>query len=303
MKRVKQIVQYWCDDVIKGKYLGKGVVAVVLDTGIAPHPDFQNKVLAFRDFVNGQEVIYDDNGHGTHVCGVLAGNGNSSEGIYGGIAPECDLIVLKVLDQKGNGNVTEVMKAFRWLLENQKRYHIRIVNISVGMLPQSDEREEERLINGVEALWDAGLVVVAAAGNLGPKEGTITTPGDSKKIITVGSSDDQYYIDQRGSTKKHYSGRGPTKECVCKPDVVAPGSYIRSCNAKFARQRGQPYVVKSGTSMATPIVSGAIADLLSKYPEMSNVEVKLKLRESSSDMGADYNRQGWGRLNIKKLLE
>lgn len=69
--------------------------------GIAPHPDFQNKVLAFRDFVNGQEVIYDDNGHGTHVCGVLAGNGNSSDGIYGGIAPECDLIVLKVLDQKG----------------------------------------------------------------------------------------------------------------------------------------------------------------------------------------------------------
>ena len=106
MKRVKQIVQYWCDDVIKGKYLGKGVVAVVLDTGIAPHPDFQNKVLAFRDFVNGQEVIYDDNGHGTHVCGVLAGNGNSSEGIYGGIAPECDLIVLKVLDKKGNDNVT-----------------------------------------------------------------------------------------------------------------------------------------------------------------------------------------------------
>ena len=147
------------------------------------------------------------------------------------------------------------------------------------------------------------MVVVAAAGNLGPKEGTITTPGDSKKIITVGSSDDQYYIDQRGNTKKHYSGRGPTKECVCKPDVVAPGSYIRSCNAKFARQRGQPYVVKSGTSMATPIVSGAIADLLSKYPEMSNVEVKLKLRESSSAMGADHNRQGWGQLNMKKLLE
>lgn len=271
--------------------------------GIAPHPDFQNKVLAFRDFVNGQEVIYDDNGHGTHVCGTMAGSGISSKGVYGGVAPECDLIVLKVLNQKGNGNVTEVMKAFRWLLENQKRYQIRVVNISVGMQPQSELREEEKLINGVEALWDAGMVVVAAAGNLGPKEGTITTPGDSKKIITVGSSDDQYYIEQGGEQRKHYSGRGPTKECVCKPDVVAPGSYIRSCNAKFVKQRGQPYVIKSGTSMATPVVSGAIADLLCKYPQMSNVEVKLKLRQSCTDMGVDWNRQGWGQLNLKKLLE
>lgn len=303
MKRVKNTVGYWCDDVIQRRYLGRGITAVVLDTGVAPHPDFQNKILVFRDFVNGRELPYDDNGHGTHVCGALAGNGKASDGVYSGMAPECDLIVLKVLDYKGNGNVTEVMKAFRWILENQKRYRIRIVNISVGMRSKSEEREEKILINGVEALWDAGLVVVAAAGNLGPQEGTVTTPGDSKKIITVGSSDDQYYSWRGENVSKHYSGRGPTKECVCKPDVIAPGSYIQSCNARFAKQKGRPYVTKSGTSMATPIVSGAIADLLCKYPDMSNVEVKLKLRESCTNLGMDRNRQGWGLLNMKKLLE
>ena len=105
------------------------------------------------------------------------------------------------------------------------------------------------------------------------------------------------------NVSKHDSATGPTKECVCKPDVIAPGSYIQSCSAGFVKQKGRPYVRKSGTSMATPIVSGAIADLLCKYPDMSNVEVKLKLRESCTDLGMDRNRQGWGLLNMKKLLE
>lgn len=303
MRRVKRIVQYWCDDIIKKKYLGGGITVAVLDTGISPHPDFRNKILVFKDFVNGQEILYDDNGHGTHVCGVVGGTGASSKGEYAGMAPDCSLIVLKVLDNKGNGSVEQVMEAFRWILENQKKYQIRIVNISVGMQAQSDIREEQRLVNGVEALWDAGMVVVAAAGNLGPKEGTITTPGVSKKIITVGSSNDHYYINDGGKKRKDYSSRGPTNECVCKPDVVAPGSYISSCNARYASEKNMPYITKSGTSMATPIVSGAIAVLLSKYPDMSNMEVKLRLRERSSDLGVEQNQQGWGRLNVKKLLE
>lgn len=303
MKRVKKIVHYWCDDIIEKKYLGQEIAVAILDTGIAPHPDFKNKILEFKDFVNGQDVMYDDNGHGTHVCGVIGGNGVSSGGEYSGMAPESDLAVLKVLDQKGNGNVVQVMEGFRWILENQKKYGIRIVNISVGMTPQSDLTEQEKLVRGVEALWDAGMIVVAAAGNLGPKESTITTPGISKKIITVGASNDRFLVDNQGQRRKDYSGRGPTKECVCKPDVVAPGTYIYSCNAKYMKQREKPYIVKSGTSMATPIVSGAIADLLSKYPYMTNVEVKLRLRERCVDLGLRQNQQGWGLLNLEKLLE
>lgn len=302
MKRVKKLVHYWCDDIIEKKYLGKGITVVTMDTGIAPHPDFRNKVLVFRDFVNGQNMAYDDNGHGTHVCGVLAGSGVASKGVYAGIAPESDLVVLKVLDKRGNGKVEQVMQAIQWVLENRKKYQIRIVNISVGMKPQTDEQAEAELVKGVELLWDAGIVVVAAAGNLGPKEGSITSPGISRKIITVGSSNDQFYIDERGKGRENYSGRGPTKDCVCKPDLVAPGTYIWSCNARYAKQKGRPYIIKSGTSMATPIVSGAIADLLSKYPDMSNIEVKLRLRERSQDLGLAHNRQGWGMLNVRELL-
>lgn len=303
MKRVKRLVHYWCHDMIEKKCLGKGVTVVVMDTGIAAHPDFRKKVLVFRDFVNGQNMAYDDNGHGTHVCGILAGGGIASNGTYAGMAPECDLIVLKVLDRKGNGKVEHVMQATQWVLANRKKYNIRIVNISVGMKPQTDEQAEAELVKGVEMLWDAGVVVVAAAGNLGPKEGSITSPGISRKIITVGSSNDRFYIDERGKGRENYSGRGPTKDCVCKPDLVAPGTYIWSCNAKYAKQKGRPYVAKSGTSMATPIVSGAIADLLSKYPDMSNIEVKLRLRESSIDLGLSHNRQGWGMLSVEKLLK
>lgn len=302
MKWVKQNIHYWCKDIIDNHYLGAGVTVAVLDTGLAPHPDFRNKVFAFQDFVNGQDILYDDNGHGTHVCGVIGGRGSASNGEYAGIAPECNLAVLKVLDSKGNGSVEDVTQAVKWILNNQSRYQIRIVNISVGMPVHSRQNEETRLIQGVESLWDAGLVVVVAAGNLGPMEGSITVPGISRKVITVGSSNDQDSVVVGGGRKVNYSGRGPTEECVCKPDVVAPGSRIASCNAKYIIQRGKPYVVKSGTSMATPVVSGAIADLLSKYPDMSNTEVKLRLRETCSDLGMQQNRQGWGMLNVEALL-
>lgn len=303
MKRVKESVHYWCEDIKAKRCLGQGITVAVLDTGIAPHPDFKGKVLVFHDFVNGQDLVYDDNGHGTHVCGIIGGSGYSSNGEYAGIAPKCDLVILKVLDQDGNGHIEQMLQAIQWILEYQKRYGIRIINISVGMEAKQDSREEKRLVSSVEELWDAGMIVVAAAGNLGPKKGSVTIPGISKKVITVGSSDEQLYTDEREGTKSNYSGRGPTKECVCKPDVVAPGNRIVSCNSRYISQRGKPYILKSGTSMSTPVVSGAIADLLSKYPDMSNTEVKLRLRETSRDLGLEKNQQGWGILDLESLLK
>lgn len=271
-------------------YTGKGVGVAVLDTGIFPHMDFRNRIHAFADFVAYKSIPYDDNGHGTHVAGILAGDGTASMGKYKGVAPGCALTALKVLDRFGNGSRDQVLRAFRWILDNRETYRIRIVNISVGTTCRSVS-DQDVLIQGVERLWDEGLVVIAAAGNQGPKPGSITAPGSSRKVITVGSSD---MLTGRSAV----SGRGPTAECVCKPDLVAPGNHIVSC----APGNESSYGVKSGTSMSTPVISGAAALMLEKDPLLTNVEIKMMLRESTDDMGLPRNLQGWGKFNFHKFM-
>lgn len=300
MKRVKETVGYWCEDILKKKYLGQGVGIAVLDTGIILHPDFDRRIIGFADFVNRKKIIYDESGHGTHVAGILAGSGKMSGGVYAGMAPEAELLIGKVLDQDGNGTVENVIEGIRWILALRHDKKIRIVNISVGTQPGLDRKEEKLLLEAVESLWDAGLIVVVSAGNYGPEEGSVAVPGSSRKVITVGAADAVTTRNREMQKKWNYSGRGPTECCVVKPDVTAPGTSITSCSGNYVNRFKKPYVAKTGTSMATPVVSGAIACLLSKYPDMTNVEVKLKLRESCVRSGADY--QGWGMLNVQRLL-
>lgn len=301
MKRAKEAIGYWCPDIQSGKYLGKGIRAAILDTGISLHPDFDSRILEFQDFVSYRRRIYDDSGHGTHVAGILAGSGRMADGIYAGMAPDAELLIGKVLDEVGNGSVQAVLEGIEWILKKQKERRIRIVNLSVGTQPGLKEEEEQRLLEAVEAMWDAGLVVVVSAGNYGPEEGTIAVPGSSRKVITVGAVDRSIQQAWSGKSKWDYSGRGPVGECILKPDLSAPGTQIMSCNGKYTNRFQKPYTIKSGTSMATPIVSGAIACLLSKYPDMSNVEVKLKLRESC--IAGQEGSLGWGMLNVERLLK
>ncbi len=302
MDKVKRTIDYWCDDTRSGVYAGKGIGVAILDTGISVHPDFDNRIVAFQDMRKGNKFGYDINGHGTHVAGIIGGSGKMSEGKYSGMAPLCKLIIVRVLDEKGDGEIRTVIEGIRWVRRNRRKYNIRIVNISVGTLPHYGDQEEDYLLKEVEQLWDEGVVVVAAAGNFGPAWGTITTPGISKKIITVGASNDEEESERFGKLRKNYSGRGPTRECVVKPDLVAPGSCVISCNGRYQRT-GRAYTEKSGTSMSAPVVAGAIAVLLSKYPSMSNLEVKLRLRQTCVDLGLNKNRQGWGILHVKALLE
>ena len=275
----------------KSYYTGKGIGVCILDTGIYDHIDFAGRIWAFYDFLSYKRLPYDDNGHGTHVAGLLAGNGTASMGKYRGAAPGCGIISLKVLDRYGNGSQEDVLRAFRWIREYRQQYRIRVVNISVGTTCNS-KKDHTELIEKVEQLWDEGMVVVAAAGNQGPRPGSITAPGNSRKVITVGSSD---MLEGRSGI----SGRGPTRECVCKPDIVAPGNQIMSCIP------GKPYSygIKSGTSMSTPLVSGAIACALEKDPTLTNVDIKTMLMNSAEDMGRPRNQQGWGRFNRRKFLE
>ena len=289
MKDLKRKIHYWCSDTMRNKITGKGVVCAVLDTGITQHPDLVGRIVGWKDCVQGKKTIYDDNGHGTHVAGILAGDGTASDRRYQGVAPGCHLVAAKVLDRRGNGRLQDVLRALQWISFNQNLYGIRIINISVGAAAM-DSKAAARLIKAVEQAWDQGFVVVTAAGNMGPAYGSVTAPGSSKKVITVGASD---MLDRISSV----SGAGPTAECVCKPDLVAPGADVISC----ANKRNS-YAIKSGTSMSTPRVSGAIALLLQKDPFLTNVEVKMLLRESCLDLGYPRNRQGWGKLDIQKLL-
>ena len=275
----------------KSFYTGKGIGVCILDTGIYEHIDFTGRIWAFYDFLAFKRRPYDDNGHGTHVAGLVAGDGTASMGKYRGAAPGCGIISLKVLDRYGTGSQDDVLRALRWIRENRQQYRIRVVNISVGTTCNS-KRNHARLLESVEQLWDEGVVVVTAAGNQGPRPGSITAPGSSKKVITVGSSD---LLEGRSAI----SGRGPTAECVCKPDIVAPGNKIMSCVP------GKPYSygVKSGTSMSTPLVTGAIACALEKNPALTHTDIKTMLMNSADDMGLPQNLQGWGKFNRRKFLK
>lgn len=290
--------------IFSNPYTGKGVGIAFLDTGIFPHIDFTepySRIAAFRDFVNLKPFPYDDNGHGTHICGISSGSGKASRFKYTGVAPGSHLIVGKVLDNEGNGSISAVLEGIQWVIENKDAFHIRILNISIGAEVNQDITEDSVLVKCVNEAWDQGITVVVAAGNNGPKPMSVTAPGISRKVITVGSSDDTNYIYLHGEKISNYSGRGPTKACIIKPDVVAPGSNIMSCYHK--KSFGQyTYAYRSGTSMSTPIVSGAIALLLEKYPSMTNKGVKLRLMESCDDLGFSKYQQGWGQLNVERLL-
>lgn len=270
---------------------GNGSIVAVLDSGIYPHVDLIGNIKLFVDMVDNKMTPYDDSSHGTHVCGIIAGRGTANPK-YAGVAPGCKLVVIKVLDHAGKGTKHNLVSGLRWVLSNHKRYNIHIVNISIGTEARSCADEQSELLLTVDELWNEGLTVIVSAGNNGPGYNTITSPGISRKVITVGTNDAMI---RNGSIS--YSGRGPTPCDAMKPDVIAPGAGIVSCAPTLTG-----YARKSGTSMSTPMVSGAAALAFSNYPNLTNEEFKKILCLSSNDIGLDRFSQGCGYLNINKLL-
>jgi serine protease AprX len=308
-------------------YKGAGIGVAVIDSGItAWHDDLTvanrqgQRVTAFVDFVNGHTQKYDDWGHGTHVAGIIAGNGYDSTGAREAIAPKANIISLKALDNQGRGRISYIIAALDWAIANKAAYNIRVINMSLGA-GVFESYNTDPLTLAAKRAVDAGIVVVAAAGNLGktltgaPQYGAITAPGNAPWVLTVGASSTMGTIDRRDDTMASYSSRGPTMiDYAAKPDLVAPGSgtvslsdpsslfYANKAPYLVAGRRLDvpylPYLTLSGTSMAAPVVSGTVALMLEANPNLTPNMVKAILQYTAQVYkGYDYLTQGAGFLN------
>ncbi len=300
-------------------YDGTGVGVAVIDSGIyAQHDDLQtangagSRVVYSQSFVTGLDAS-DQYGHGTHVAGIVGSNGADSTGpsftrTLQGVAPNVNLINLRVLDANGSGTDASVIAAIDEAITLKSTYNIRVINLSLGR-PVWESYKLDPLCQAAEAAWKAGIIVVAAAGNYGRDNsmdehgyGTIVAPGNDPYVITVGAMNDMGTATRSDDVIASYSSKGPTAiDHIVKPDVVAPGNgtvSLLSPNSTLATnypaflvpnsyyQTGgtgtsTSYLRLSGTSMATPVVSGAAALLLQQNPSLTPDQVKARLMKTA----------------------
>ncbi len=291
-------------------YTGAGIGVAVVDSGIATHSAIADRVIARANFVSWEAMTAPDPyGHGTHVAGIIAGNTTAAKYVTpafaGGSAPSVRLIDVRVLGSSGMGYTSDVIAGIDWAVANRTRYGIRIINLSLGHAV-SEPSAIDPLCRAVQRAVEAGLVVVASAGNYGltstgsPVLGGITSPGNSPYALTVGALDTNGTVDRSDDKVAPYSSRGPTAfDMGVKPDVVAPGTRLVSLEsqgsylaAKYptwhvAGTGKNAYLRLSGSSMATAAVSGGVALLLDAEDGLTPAQVKIAMQ-----MGASFVSDG-----------
>ena len=320
-------------------YNGAGIGVAVVDSGITSwHDDLTyngsngsvqvvngQRVTAFVDFVNGQAAAYDDHGHGTHVAGIIAGNGYDTLGARAGIAPAANLVSLKVLDGQGGGYISNVIAALDWIVTNGAAYNVRVVNLSVGAAV-TESYTTDPLTLATKRVVDKGVVVVTAAGNLGKNPvtgktqyGAITAPGNAPWVLTVGAYSHEGTLWRYDDKMASYSSRGPTAhDFIAKPDLVAtgtgivslaaPGSLLYTTKSAYLLRgllptQHKPYLSLTGTSMASPVVAGTVALMLQANPNLTPNLVKAILQYTAQNYGHDAMTQGAGFLNTKGAVD
>jgi serine protease AprX len=269
---------------------GQGVTVAVLDTGIDPLPDFAGRLIGGVDLTSANNPYQDNYGHGTFVAGLIVGNGASSGGQYSGEAPGASLVSIKVAGADGSTHLGTLISGLQWAADNQSTYGINVLNISLGLQP-SKSTVSNPLDQAVEAVWNAGITVVAAAGNAGPFNGTILSPGDDPLVITAGALDDMGGTSVSADEMTNFSSAGPTvPDGWVKPDLVtsgrsvvslaAPGSTIY--NDHPSARIGSAGFAGSGTSFSSAITSGAAALVLAANPGLTPDQVKARLLGNTS---------------------
>lgn len=280
--------------------LGQGVTVAVLDTGIEGLPAFTGRLIGGVDLTSGGGGPFDDQyGHGTFVAGLIAGtgvssspgSGGSSGVIDAGEAPAADLVAVKVAGASGSTDLATLIRGIGWTLANAQEFHIRVLNMSLGIEP-AESTFLDPLDQAVEAAWNAGIVVVVSAGNAGPFNGTVLSPGDDPFVITAGAINDQHVAENgaAGDLMSGFSSVGPAgPDAWIKPDLVTsgrsvvsvrdPGSTIDVNNpSAVINQDGLPTgFVGSGTSFSAAITSGAAALVLADHPSDTPNAVKAAL--------------------------
>ena len=259
---------------------GSGVTVALLDTGVSQVDDLGRRVDARIDFTPGG-AGEDQYGHGTHLAGVIAGNGSDSGGKWRGVAPAAHLISIKVAGADGSTDVSVVIAALQWVVTHRDQYNIRVLNVAFGT--DGDQPYAlDPLDAAVERAWAAGITVVVSAGNRGSDAGTINKPGDDPYVITVGAADLNGTSDRSDDRVAPFSSRGPTQDGFEKPDLVAPGiSIVSTRSVGSTIDQGHPdavvdanYFKGTGTSQAAAVVSGVAALMYDVNPSLKPNQVK-----------------------------
>jgi serine protease AprX len=295
---------------------GRGVGVAVIDTGVdGALPDFQVSRYNHRSRVSTSVVVNPDAtdaddhyGHGTHVAGIIAGDSTNRRGLrhrYVGVAPDARLVSIKISDDDGGATTLDAIYGIQFAVDHADALGIRVINLSlassVAEAPASDPLDA-----AVESAWLKGLVVVAAAGNDGSAAKSVSyAPGNDPYVLTVGATDDKGTSDDGDDDVASWSSHGKTQTGTAKPDVLAPGSHIVSTLAPgsdFASLCAdcvvdRYYFQAGGTSMATAVVSGAVALVLQAHPDWTPDEVKAAVVSTAS------NVQGGREIRVDKTVE
>jgi serine protease AprX len=319
----------------EGGPTGAGVGVAVLDSGVATTSDLgDSRIVAWKDFVNKKKAPYDDAGHGTFVAGLIAGDGTASLPLdqggvadvqFRGVAPQANIIGVKVLDGTGSGRSSAVMAGVLWAVAHKDEYNIRVLNLSIGSNPVAPA-DFDPIAKAVEFAWKNGVTVVCAAGNEGEfGHGGILSPGNSPYVITVGATDTRQTATLADDAVTYYSSVGPTLwDEYAKPDLVAPGNRLISLRvtdsfidvnfpqnlipvasyAPTAPADTEPsYLMLSGTSTSAPVCAGVATIMIGEDPALSPDDVKVRMMGTADPLpGASRFQQGAGLVDAAGAL-
>jgi subtilisin family serine protease len=288
------VPQIGAPEVWKSGYDGKGVKVAVLDTGVdAGHPDLAGRIAGSTSFVPGQ-AVQDGHGHGTHVASTIVGSGAASDGRRKGVAPGAELLVGKVLGNDGRGQDSWIIAGMEWAAHSGAK----IVSMSLGGDASGPSDVLSETVDELSA--STGTLFVIAAGNSGPTEQTIGTPGIADSALTVGAVD-------KSDKLASFSSRGPrVGDYAVKPEITAPGAAITAARAAGTTM-GTPvddyYTTSNGTSMATPHVAGAAALVAQAHPDWTGQQIKQALATTArTNTVNSVFEQGDGRVDAVRAV-